>query len=645
MYVITFYSFKGGVGRTMALVNVAAELARRGRKVLVVDFDLEAPGLETYKHLRPPKPLPGIVEYVTEFRRTQQVPNLLDHLYEAKPIGKKGGRLWVMPAGRRDRAYRAALANLDWTRLYQHEGGFLLFEDMKKGWEEELKPDYVLIDSRTGDTDVLGICTRQLPDSVVLMFTPNEQNLAGLEHVCRDIRREETEGLKKAIRLHFVAANVPDLDDEKRILHRQLQAFRQRLGFKELSGVIRRYDDPGLLDQSIFTLDRPHSRLARSYRHLLRALLKDNLTDRDGAMAFLQDYPQWMETRRAGNAISVTHHRLGEDAETVGASQDLHCLHTIVRNFNEDVEILNGVAGCLMKEEAYKSARNVLDLVLRLEPNRAYSVYERAICKIILGEIDDAAEDLLECLRVLSLPQGRPPTDQPRGFKFSGVGQSIYDRGFKQECLARLCVMAPAKLAKLVEMIESQQIQGVELRSLTGALCRREEGIPIAARLLRNSIADLDKGEMIDGFALLQARCWKEVLQLGEAGRVGKPGAHSLLDFALAHWGENGEMPESVCRQALEQAGESEFANLDRSSRFQAIALLCWGAGEVGDAIACLQQAEQSAYAETEDVFSWWWLRDVSAGQFLDDFRLLRRMFQGEPLRPAFLGPPSPTPA
>jgi cellulose biosynthesis protein BcsQ len=43
MYTITFYSFKGGVGRTMALVNVAAELAKMGRKVLVVDFDLDAP--------------------------------------------------------------------------------------------------------------------------------------------------------------------------------------------------------------------------------------------------------------------------------------------------------------------------------------------------------------------------------------------------------------------------------------------------------------------------------------------------------------------------------------------------------------------------------------------------------------------------
>lgn len=161
MYVITFYSFKGGVGRTMALVNVAAELVRHGRKVLVVDFDLEAPGLETYPHLRPPKPHPGVVEYVAEFGRTKQVPDLRNYIYEAKAIGRKGGQLSVMPAGRRDRSYRSALTRLDWKRLYHDQGGFLLFEDTKKGWEQELKSDYVLIDSRTGYTDVLGICTRQ----------------------------------------------------------------------------------------------------------------------------------------------------------------------------------------------------------------------------------------------------------------------------------------------------------------------------------------------------------------------------------------------------------------------------------------------------------------------------------------------------
>ena len=52
MYITTFYSFKGGVGRSMALANAGVELARRGRKVLLVDFDLEAPGLDTFDCLK-----------------------------------------------------------------------------------------------------------------------------------------------------------------------------------------------------------------------------------------------------------------------------------------------------------------------------------------------------------------------------------------------------------------------------------------------------------------------------------------------------------------------------------------------------------------------------------------------------------------
>jgi MinD-like ATPase involved in chromosome partitioning or flagellar assembly len=46
--VVTFYSYKGGTGRTMALANVAWILAANRRKVLVVDWDLESPGLHRF---------------------------------------------------------------------------------------------------------------------------------------------------------------------------------------------------------------------------------------------------------------------------------------------------------------------------------------------------------------------------------------------------------------------------------------------------------------------------------------------------------------------------------------------------------------------------------------------------------------------
>ena len=59
--IATFYSFKGGAGRTMALANVAWILASNGLKVLVVDWDLDSPGLHRYFHpflARPRSPPP-----------------------------------------------------------------------------------------------------------------------------------------------------------------------------------------------------------------------------------------------------------------------------------------------------------------------------------------------------------------------------------------------------------------------------------------------------------------------------------------------------------------------------------------------------------------------------------------------------------
>jgi cellulose biosynthesis protein BcsQ len=46
--IYTFYSYKGGVGRTMALANIAELFYRAGKRVLMIDWDLDAPGLEQF---------------------------------------------------------------------------------------------------------------------------------------------------------------------------------------------------------------------------------------------------------------------------------------------------------------------------------------------------------------------------------------------------------------------------------------------------------------------------------------------------------------------------------------------------------------------------------------------------------------------
>ena len=197
MHVVTFYSFKGGTGRSMALVNVGYQLAKAGRRVLLVDFDLEAPGLPTFNLQQPARMPPGIIDYVHDYLTTGEAPSVADYTYKSETFENDGG-LWVMPAGSPDDAYSARFQQINWQKLYDESNGFLLFEEMKEQWRTSIQPDYVLVDSRTGHTDIAGICTRQLPDAVCILFFPNEQNLAGLKRVVRDIRNERRGSRRQA---------------------------------------------------------------------------------------------------------------------------------------------------------------------------------------------------------------------------------------------------------------------------------------------------------------------------------------------------------------------------------------------------------------------------------------------------------------
>ena len=256
----------------MALVNSAVELAQRGRKVLVVDFDLEAPGLDTFDIVRPKAKTPGVIDFVGEYLETGQAPEIERFVSMTTTVDG----LWIMHSGTQQ-GYAASFGQIDWQELYERRDGYLLLEDMKAQWKQMIQPDYVLIDSRTGHTDTCGICTRQLPDAVIILFFPNEQNLRGLTKVIRDIRLEANAPAKRTIATHFVMSNVPDLDDEDNTLRGMLGRFKTNLGFEAEPQVIHRYDSLSLLNQVVFTRDRPRSRLAREYCSLVDQIVGGKL--------------------------------------------------------------------------------------------------------------------------------------------------------------------------------------------------------------------------------------------------------------------------------------------------------------------------------------------------------------------------------
>jgi cellulose biosynthesis protein BcsQ len=192
--VVTFYSYKGGAGRTMALANVAWLLAHSGYRVLAVDWDLEAPGLHLYfrPFLRDPRlhNTPGILDIVREHSTRvlnnksadetqwpEQISSVLDYAESLQWSFPGNGVLDFLPAGRQDHTYPVTMGTFDWANFWSEQGGDLILQSVRDDMVANY--DYVLIDSRTGMSDTSGICTVALPDVLVACFALNTQSIEG----------------------------------------------------------------------------------------------------------------------------------------------------------------------------------------------------------------------------------------------------------------------------------------------------------------------------------------------------------------------------------------------------------------------------------------------------------------------------------
>ncbi len=270
---VTFYSYKGGVGRTMALANVAAKLAEEGRRVLLIDFDLEAPGLDAFEGLGCEKGHSGVVEYVAEYLSTGKAPPIGAFVRECIPSATHlRGKLWLMPSGKKDPQYNRDRARINWTELYDKYDGEEFIENWKADIEKTYAPDYVLIDSRTGLTDVGGICTLHLPQLVVLLYALNDQNIHGISGVARAISKAEN---TRPPQLLTVATPVPPMPKERTgLLQERLDLAEKELGVKPHCQI--HYDARVPLKEQIIVWDESSGRLTWEYN-----FLKDKITDYD----------------------------------------------------------------------------------------------------------------------------------------------------------------------------------------------------------------------------------------------------------------------------------------------------------------------------------------------------------------------------
>ncbi len=223
--IVSFFSFKGGVGRSSPLVATALTLARNGHRVAIVDLDLEAPGLATIFSPDNSTNL-GVIDYLLEKKIQQDDCKLRTHLRsinEQTLRGDDGESIQLLPAGTVDNNYLEKLARLDFQNLVDGEMQSTMQNMLKELQSEVRDLDFILMDARAGFHDIGGLAITNLSHGVVIFGTQSRQSWAGLTHV---IRHLASPGVDERLPLILVHSMAPAIGMPGR--ETELKEFREQ---------------------------------------------------------------------------------------------------------------------------------------------------------------------------------------------------------------------------------------------------------------------------------------------------------------------------------------------------------------------------------------------------------------------------------
>lgn len=231
--VVSFYSFKGGVGRTTALLAVAVNAARDARRCLIVDFDLEAPAagaLASPQHGAGAQW--GLVDFLLEFPvASAAAVDIAEyyHLCDNPKVIGDGEPIYVVPAGTVNEWYLEKLARVDHEYLYRTAMPAAETESpiyaLLRALRSKLNPDMVLIDSRAGFHDLGGLALGGLAHLQVLMGLHSEQSWQGLTLTISRLGKEMVLAGKAQRACMMVHAHAPFIEPGRQ---EQIRAFRER---------------------------------------------------------------------------------------------------------------------------------------------------------------------------------------------------------------------------------------------------------------------------------------------------------------------------------------------------------------------------------------------------------------------------------
>ncbi|QEP44750.1 ParA family protein [Ectothiorhodospiraceae bacterium BW-2] len=211
---IVFFSIKGGVGRSTASAVAAWSLAQSGKRVMVMDLDLESPGISSSLLPDERRPTYGITDWLVE-DLVENGAMVFDSMVARSDLSYDE-EIYIVPAHGRDPGEYVAKLGRVWMPKIDEKGSqepwFRRLSRLLLELETHWQPDVILIDSRAGIDEVASACITDLGAKGVLLFSiDGEQTWSGYSILFRHWRQT---GVVREIRerLQLVGSMIPEVN-------------------------------------------------------------------------------------------------------------------------------------------------------------------------------------------------------------------------------------------------------------------------------------------------------------------------------------------------------------------------------------------------------------------------------------------------
>lgn len=164
-HILSVHSYRGGTGKSNLSANLAYQAARRGKRVAVLDTDLQSPGVHMVLGLPPERMAHTLSDYLFGRCELEETVYNLSHDFD---FGDAGGALYLVPSSMRVDQILRVVEGYDAARLNDHLGRLI----------GDLSLDLLILDTHPGLNRETMMSTA-VSDGLLLVVRPDTQDFHG----------------------------------------------------------------------------------------------------------------------------------------------------------------------------------------------------------------------------------------------------------------------------------------------------------------------------------------------------------------------------------------------------------------------------------------------------------------------------------